>query len=181
MAKKKLVTHPNGMTSQYAPSPKSIGRWLVTKGLIRDARKSIVSEDKALEYAAKAIQAHSTGSITGVDFPVIMDTSGTVRAVTTTPLPNSSPVQGWQLGVAKVRFCDVHTYTVKAKTVIRKFADIGPSSVAYLQKILSTPAAAPTSRVTGYQRRVNKGIGRTPPNPAKHRRVMRSLRKSKAK
>jgi hypothetical protein len=170
------------MNSKYAPSPKSVARWLVTKGIIRDARKSIVSDDKALEYSAEHIkQANLHLPVTGVDFPVIMDTTGKVQAVTTTPLPKSSPVFGWELGVAKVRWCDVKQFTVKAKTVIRKFADIGPSSIGYLQKILSTPGGPPPSGPGGYKRRVTKGIGRTPPNPSKHKRVMRKLRKSKAK
>jgi len=171
----------DGMATHYAPTPKSVAEFLMKKNIEKQIRSETVGFAQQIKHAtAMIIQANPGRKIAGANFLIIYDSTGKVQVATNRPLPGSTAIRGVKYGEIQSRCIDLSGHWVKAQKFIRVTSRIDSVSMGLLQKTMANPCRTQPAG-TGLKSRLTKVIAKSKINPARHSRVMKTLRKSQAR
>jgi hypothetical protein len=172
-----------------APSAKDGALFFCRKSLARQLNKMAEAfGDKMRDILDKIIQDNPHRNITGGDFTVIRDyMTGKCVIATENPLPGSKPVIGERRGKIQVRKIRVKKHTVPEHECTRLTTRGDEATLKEYKLIQETLENVPRNQYKGMANRLNKVIaantskGKKKVNAVTHCRVMKALKKSRAR
>ena len=160
--KTKIIPVLNGMSQPQAPSAKSVAKYGLLRMTAREINNVAKQEGEGIKYCADLMRAaNPTTSIPQVEFPVIMEPSGKIRAVTTVQIdPSQELVSGEVLGKLVSIECNRGPVTLPAKKYTILSVHFPRVSRDYIQKVMEAPAEQKSRKSSAFSRCVKKAVVR---------------------